>query len=43
MVEILEFQGRLDHDDLFEWLHTVERVFEYKEILEDKKGKAHCL
>jgi len=36
-VEIPEFEGCFDLDEFFEWLQTVERVFEYKDVLEDKK------
>ena len=36
-VEIPEFEGRLEPDEFLEWLQTVERVFEYKDVPEDKK------
>jgi len=36
-VKIPEFEGRLDPDEFLEWLQTVERVFEYKDVPEDKK------
>ena len=36
-IEIPEFEGRLDLDEFHDWLHTVKRVFDYKDILEDKK------
>ena len=42
-VEIPEFEGRLDPDEFLEWLQAVERVFEFKEILEDKKVKLVAL
>jgi len=42
-VEVLEFERRLNPDEFLEWLHTVERVFNYKEILEDKKAKLIAL
>jgi len=29
-VEIPEYEGKLDPEDFLDWLHTVERVFEYK-------------
>jgi len=29
----------LDPDEFLEWLHTVERVFDYKDIPDDKKVK----
>jgi len=35
-VKVIDFGGRLDFDEFLEWLHTVERVFDYKETLEDK-------
>ena len=31
-VDIPEFEGHLDPDDFLEWIQTVERVFEYKEV-----------
>ena len=31
-VDIPEFEGKLDPDDFLEWIQTIERVFEYKEI-----------
>jgi len=42
-VEIPEFGGKLDPEDFLDWLHTVERVFEYKDIPEDKKVKLIAL
>jgi len=42
-VEIPEFEGQLDSDDFVEWLNTVERVFEYKDIPGDKKVKLVAL
>jgi len=42
-IKVLEFEGRLDPDEFLDWLHTVERVFNYKDILEDKKGKLMAL
>ena len=38
-VEIPEFKSKLDPDEFLEWLHTVERIFEYKKVLEGKKVK----
>ena len=38
-VEIPEFEGKLDPYEFVEWLSTVERIFDYKEIPEDKKVK----
>ena len=42
-VDIQEFEGKLDPDDFIEWLQTVERIFDYKEIPEDKKVKIVAL
>ena len=42
-VEISEFEGRLDPDEFLGWLQTVERVFEYKDVPEDKKVKLAAL
>ena len=33
-VELPEFEGKLDPDEFLEWLSTVERIFEYKEVPE---------
>ena len=38
-VEIPEYDGKLDPDEFLEWLNTVERTFEYKEIPKHKKVK----
>jgi len=38
-VNISEFEGNLDPDDFLEWIQTMERIFHYKEIPEDKKVK----
>jgi len=38
-VEVSKFEGKLDHYEFLEWLRIMERVFDYKEILEDKKVK----
>ena len=38
-VEVPEFEGKLDPEEFLDWLHTVERVFKYKDVLEDKKVK----
>ena len=38
-VEVPEFQGKLDPEEFIDWLHTVQRVFEYKDIPDDKKVK----
>jgi len=42
-VDLPEFEGKLDQDDFLEWLQTVERIFEYKEVPEDKKVKLVAL
>ena len=36
-VEVPEFEGKLDPEEFLDWLHTVERVFEYKDVSDDKK------
>jgi len=36
-VNIPEYEGQLDPDLFLDWLHTVERVFEYKEVPDDKE------
>jgi len=38
-VEIPEFERKLNPDEFLERLHTVERIFKYKEIQDDKKVK----
>jgi len=38
-VDIPDSEGKLHPDEFVDWLQTVERVFEYKEILEEKKVK----
>ena len=42
-VDIPEFEGRLDPDDFLEWIQTVERVFEYKEVPDEQKVKIVAL
>ena len=42
-VEIPEFECKLDPEEFLDWLHTVERVFEYKDAPEDKKVKLVAL
>jgi len=42
-VELPEFEGKLDPDEFLEWLHTVERIFDYKEVPEEKKVKLVAL
>ncbi|PKI67470.1 hypothetical protein CRG98_012054 [Punica granatum] len=38
-VDFLDFEGHLNLEDFIVWLATVDRVFDYKSILEDKKVK----
>ncbi|EOX92171.1 Gag-pol polyprotein-like protein [Theobroma cacao] len=38
-VDIPEFEGRLHPDDFLDWLYTVERVFELKDIPDEKSVK----
>jgi len=38
-VDILDFQGKLDPEEFLDWLSAVERVLNYKVVLEDKKFK----
>ena len=42
-VDIPEFEGQLDPDVFLDWLQTVERVFEFKDIPEDRKVKLVAL
>ena len=42
-VDIPEFEGQLDLDLFLGWLQTVERVFEFKDISEEKKVKLVAL
>jgi len=42
-VEILEFEGKLDPDEFLEWLYPIKRVFDYKEIPDDKNVKLVAL
>ena len=42
-VEIPEYEGKLDPEEFLDQLHTVERVFEYKVALKDKKVKLVAL
>jgi len=42
-VEVPEFEGKLDPEEFLDWLYTVERVFEYKDIPDEKKVKLMAL
>ena len=42
-VDILDFEGKLDPDDFIKWMQIVERIFDYKEIPENKKVKIVAL
>ncbi|KEH17091.1 hypothetical protein MTR_0045s0120 [Medicago truncatula] len=41
-VDILDFQRNLQLDEFVDWLQTVERAFEYKEIPEEKSKNCCC-
>ncbi|GJS03754.1 putative CCCH-type zinc finger family protein [Tanacetum coccineum] len=38
-VDIPVFEGRIQPDEFIDWIHTVERVFDYQEVREDLKVK----
>jgi len=42
-VKSLEFEGKLDLNEFLRWMHTIERIFEYKEVPKDKKVKLVAL
>jgi len=42
-VEIPKFEGQLNSDEFIDWMNTVERVFEYKDVPDDKKVKLVAL
>ena len=42
-VDIPEFGGKLDPDEFLDWLQTVERVFDFKDIPDEKKVKLVAL
>ncbi|KAF8021452.1 hypothetical protein BT93_G1786 [Corymbia citriodora subsp. variegata] len=42
-VEVPEFEGSLNPDDFIDWLHAVERVFEFKSYSDEKKCKVAVL
>ncbi|GKD11728.1 putative nucleotidyltransferase, ribonuclease H, partial [Tanacetum coccineum] len=39
MVDIPVFEGRIQPDEFIDWIHTVERVFDYQEVRDDLKVK----
>ena len=41
--DIPKFAGQLDSDHFLYWLQTIERVFDYKDIPDDKKVKLVAL
>ncbi|VFQ90313.1 unnamed protein product [Cuscuta campestris] len=42
-VDILTFEGKNDPDEFLEWLETVERVFDFKDVSDEKKVKIVAL
>ena len=38
-VDIPEFEGKMNGDVFLDWLYTVDRVFDYKELLDERKVK----
>jgi len=42
-VEIPEFEGHLNPDEFLDWLNTVERVFNLKDVPDDKRVKLVAL
>ncbi|GJU59575.1 putative CCCH-type zinc finger family protein [Tanacetum coccineum] len=38
-VDIHEFDGNIQPDEFLDWLHTVEKVFDFKEVSKDQKVK----
>jgi len=42
-VDIPEFEGKLDPEEFLDWLSTVERVFDYKDVPDDEKVKLVAL
>ncbi|KAH9763891.1 hypothetical protein KPL70_001325 [Citrus sinensis] len=38
-VEVPEFEGRMQPEEFVDWLNTVERIFEYKDVPKDRKVK----
>jgi len=42
-VDIPEFEGKLDLNECLDWLQTLEMVFDFKDILDEKKLKLVAL
>jgi len=42
-VDIPEFEGKLDPDEFLDWLQTGERVYDFKDIPDEKKVKLVAL
>ncbi|VFQ80187.1 unnamed protein product, partial [Cuscuta campestris] len=42
-VDISTFEGKNDPDEFLEWLETVERVFDFKDVSDEKKVKIVAL
>ncbi|XP_048503161.2 uncharacterized protein LOC125498889 [Beta vulgaris subsp. vulgaris] len=42
-VDIPDYDGKLDPDEFVEWIRTIERVFDYKQVPEDKRVKLVAL
>jgi hypothetical protein len=38
-VDIPKFEGRMQPDEFIDWLNTIERIFDYKDVLEHHKVK----
>lgn len=42
-VDIPEFEGKMQPDEFLDWLHSVERVFDYKDVPEQQNVKLATL
>jgi len=42
-LEVPEFEAKLDPEEFHGWLHTVKRVFQYKDLPDDKKVRLVAL
>jgi hypothetical protein len=38
-VDIPKFEGRMQPNEFIDWLNTIERIFDYKDVLEHHKVK----